>query len=277
METIKVKAQVASTSFDRTNERFTPEALASIAAQAEGKEIFWAFDYERPCGKILAVELIDDRVTVEAELHGVQAIAFARLCDEKERNEGKSAGYIVPGFHVLESENEVGDAEHPFIRVIKRVHLAAFGLVPEPADQSLESVKPITNCHICGKVLDIEDDPLTFNCGGDCTECMARAGDPDELKSVIDALVGQAYEIGHAHGGNAYREPQRVDEGWGPVAEKLFEIVREAGNIQPTSKSQIADLPDEPKLFIQSCEHGKLSGQHCFICKRSVPYGPKPE
>lgn len=249
METIKVKAQVASTSFDRTNERFTPEALADIAAQAKGKAIYWGFDYERSCGKILAANLADGRVVVDAELHGTQAIAFARLCDEKERNEGQLAGYIVPGFRVLESENEVGDVEHPFIRTIKRVHLMAFGLTPEPADRSLEAIKSITKCHICGKVMDIEDDALSFNCGGDCTECVARAGDPDELREVVDALVGRAYEIGHAHGGNFARmdSPQRVDEGWGPVAEKLFSIISEAGNIAPTSASIIADLPDEPE------------------------------
>lgn len=28
--------------------------------------------------------------------------------------------------------------------------------------------------------------------------------------------------------------------------------------------------------FVQSCEHGKLSGNYCRNCKRSVPYGEKP-
>lgn len=86
------------------------------------------------------------------------------------------------------------------------------------------------NCLTCKKTLDLENDELSNSCGGDCAECMARAGDPDELKGVVDALVGRAYEIGHAHGMNAFRmangeKPERVDEGWGPVAEKLFSII----------------------------------------------------
>jgi len=33
---------------------------------------------------------------------------------------------------------------------------------------------------------------------------------------------------------------------------------------------------EEPKPFIQSCEHGKLSGQRCRECNRNVPYGSAP-
>lgn len=72
-------------------------------------------------------------------------------------------------------------------------------------------------------------------------------------------------------------DPGEVDEGWGPVAERLFEIVRDAGHIPPTSKSIIAELADKPASFIQSCEHGKLSGQWCRECNRNVPYGPAPQ
>lgn len=49
----------------------------------------------------------------------------------------------------------------------------------------------------------------------------------DKLKSMsIEDLVCEAYEIGHAHGMNAFRmardEPvQRVDEGWGPIFEEI--------------------------------------------------------
>jgi hypothetical protein len=100
------------------------------------------------------------------------------------------------------------------------------------------------NCLTCKKPLDVEGDDLSNNCGGDCAECMARAGDPDELKGVIDALVGRAFEIGFDHGIAPYRpdDAKLANEAWGPVAEKLFEIVREAGHIQPTSETIIAEL-----------------------------------
>lgn len=38
-------------------------------------------------------------------------------------------------------------------------------------------------CNICNKELNT-DDPLSEDCGGDCLECMADAGDPDAIKSV---------------------------------------------------------------------------------------------
>ena len=46
-------------------------------------------------------------------------------------------------------------------------------------------------------------------------------------KQKIEELVGEAYEIGHAHGMNPYRvimgkKPQRVDDGWGPIAKKIY-------------------------------------------------------
>jgi hypothetical protein len=47
--------------------------------------------------------------------------------------------------------------------------------------------------------------------------------------NLIEELVGEAYEIGHAHGGNAYRSPpQRVDDGWGPIAGKINQQFVEA-------------------------------------------------
>lgn len=53
-------------------------------------------------------------------------------------------------------------------------------------------------------------------------------------ENQIYDLVGAAYEVGHAHGMNAFRtfqgkEPQRIDEGWGQYAEHInraFEQLR---------------------------------------------------
>lgn len=41
-----------------------------------------------------------------------------------------------------------------------------------------------TKCAICKRELDNPDDPLSRNCGGDCLQCMADAGDPDCKKAV---------------------------------------------------------------------------------------------
>jgi hypothetical protein len=34
-------------------------------------------------------------------------------------------------------------------------------------------------CRTCSRVLELEADPLSMDCGGDCVACMAEAGDPD--------------------------------------------------------------------------------------------------
>jgi hypothetical protein len=39
-------------------------------------------------------------------------------------------------------------------------------------------------CNSCGRVLDNGADPLSTNCGGDCMQCMADAGDPDCISAV---------------------------------------------------------------------------------------------
>lgn len=43
-------------------------------------------------------------------------------------------------------------------------------------------------CNICNKELDVPNDPLSDDCGGDCLACMAQAGDPDAVNTLI-ALV----------------------------------------------------------------------------------------
>lgn len=93
------------------------------------------------------------------------------------------------------------------------------------------------NCGICTKELEVDGDLLSVNCGGDCVECMARAGDPDEIFNVIEVFIAEAYEIGHAHAMNAYTtSPTRVDDGWGPLAERLFAILRASGAVEPRSQ-----------------------------------------
>lgn len=39
-------------------------------------------------------------------------------------------------------------------------------------------------CHICGRGLNNADDPRSLDCGGDCLQCMADAGDPDCIAAV---------------------------------------------------------------------------------------------
>lgn len=34
-------------------------------------------------------------------------------------------------------------------------------------------------CKTCGKLLNVDGDQSTQDCGGDCVRCMAEAGDPD--------------------------------------------------------------------------------------------------
>lgn len=51
----------------------------------------------------------------------------------------------------------------------------------------------------------------------------------DEMKQKIDDLVGQAYEIGHLHGGNTFRlaqgkPPLGATKGWEPIANELFKL-----------------------------------------------------
>lgn len=47
-------------------------------------------------------------------------------------------------------------------------------------------------CFICNRVLDNPEDPFSEDCGGDCLQCMADAGDPEceaavaEIKRKLD-------------------------------------------------------------------------------------------
>lgn len=102
------------------------------------------------------------------------------------------------------------------------------------------------NCDICHKELDSNKDVLSVNVAGTCVECMATAPDPDELFHVIEILIAEAYEIGHAHASNAYTaELRRVDDGWGPLAVRLFQVLAASGYTSPRSQDLIEKLKKE--------------------------------
>lgn len=48
-------------------------------------------------------------------------------------------------------------------------------------------------CRICGRELNVDSDPLSVDCGGDCVKCMAEAGDPDcveHVRRILESLIG---------------------------------------------------------------------------------------
>lgn len=55
------------------------------------------------------------------------------------------------------------------------------------------------HCKICGRVMDVPGDPTSVNRGGDCTRCMAEAGDPDARIAM------------HAHTGDQKWQPDPED------------------------------------------------------------------
>lgn len=44
----------------------------------------------------------------------------------------------------------------------------------------------MSNCQICKRELNQENDPTTEDCGGDCLKCMASAGDPECIKAMTE-------------------------------------------------------------------------------------------
>ena len=45
--------------------------------------------------------------------------------------------------------------------------------------------QPIIKCQLCKVVMNVEGYPSTHDCGGDCTLCMAEAGDPRAIDKII--------------------------------------------------------------------------------------------
>ena len=43
----------------------------------------------------------------------------------------------------------------------------------------------MASCNICKKDMDVPNDVLRINCGGECLQCMAESGDTDCVKTII--------------------------------------------------------------------------------------------
>jgi hypothetical protein len=50
-------------------------------------------------------------------------------------------------------------------------------------------------CHICGRLLNQSDDPLSLGCGGDCWGCIGEIEAAAGLKPSVEQ-VRQEYEAG---------------------------------------------------------------------------------
>lgn len=49
-----------------------------------------------------------------------------------------------------------------------------------------------TRCQICGRLLGNLEDPRSEDCGGDCLQCMAEAGDPDCAEAIRKIEASEA-------------------------------------------------------------------------------------
>jgi len=50
------------------------------------------------------------------------------------------------------------------------------------------------NCGICDRELNKDENSPAYNCGGDCRECMAGAGDPDCIASLTVIWLDEFYD-----------------------------------------------------------------------------------
>lgn len=46
----------------------------------------------------------------------------------------------------------------------------------------------MSNCLMCGRLLDTED-IASRDCGGDCLGCLAECGDPDCIDALVEANI----------------------------------------------------------------------------------------
>lgn len=53
----------------------------------------------------------------------------------------------------------------------------------------------LKQCGICKRSLDNPDDPLSKDCGGDCVDCMAEAGDPDAVIARLALALQKAVGV----------------------------------------------------------------------------------
>lgn len=58
----------------------------------------------------------------------------------------------------------------------------------------------VKQCNSCKRPLDQPDDPRSLDCGGDCRQCMADAGDPDCIESLRGAKPQLEAVPSSAHG-----------------------------------------------------------------------------
>lgn len=59
----------------------------------------------------------------------------------------------------------------------------------------------VKQCISCKRLLDQPDDPRSLDCGGDCRQCMADAGDPDCIESLRGAEPSRKAASSDARGG----------------------------------------------------------------------------
>lgn len=92
--------------------------------------------------------------------------------------------YVIPA-DAMESNSGSGSGggcvgTHRFvIHELPRLEVPGYEVAP-PADPSALS----NRCKMCGKEMDMPNDLASTNCGGDCLECMAKAGDPDAMLAI---------------------------------------------------------------------------------------------
>ena len=53
----------------------------------------------------------------------------------------------------------------------------------------------MSTCHICKRELNVDADPMSVDCGGDCLKCMADAGDPDAIFALKEAIWLSVHEL----------------------------------------------------------------------------------
>ena len=122
----KVRARIASTNLDLSNEVMSPEVLESIAHEAVGIPVTINFNFQEQVGCVTKAWVEDGFVVVEAELSAA-AIKLSR----------ELPGYIVPGMLALKSEQVGG------IKLLTNVRLTCVGICSAPTDTSLTRIELI--------------------------------------------------------------------------------------------------------------------------------------
>lgn len=89
-------------------------------------------------------------------------------------------------------------------------------------------------------------------------ENITKKNEPETLREFIERWVGEAYEIGHAHGSNPYKGPpsrQRTNHGWGRCSRNIYKRVKkEMREVQNSPCSAAHNGPRESQAL---CKCGK--------------------